>query len=773
MITKQGKRGATMAQNKTWGIALCAIGWMALEGCADPCVDDGLQQDGKDPACPGLLSLDDTAGDESTTTEMPIDSTGPGPASCDNGIQDGDETDIDCGGSCEDTCGDGQGCGTGADCMSGVCEDGVCLPPACQDGVLNGEETDIDCGGPVCMPCDDGEDCVIDTDCTSSVCGEGNTCEPPTCEDGVQNGDETDVDCGGPMCVPCDDGEMCMDDDDCVSGMCVDGTCVSVTCRDGVQNGDETDIDCGGDTCPGCDDGEMCMEDEDCMSGTCDPITNTCTSISCTDGVQNGDETDVDCGGGTCPGCDDGEMCIENGDCQSQVCDPGTNTCTPPTCTDGVQNGDETDEDCGNTCGPTCDTGEGCDDGADCISAVCDPLTLTCDAPTCMDGVQNGDETDEDCGNTCGPTCDTGEGCDDGADCISSVCDPLTLTCSAPACDDGVQNGDETDLDCGNSCGPTCDTGEGCDDGADCINDVCDPLTLTCAPPLTVDAEPACSEFSGVPVPLTATAAGGTGAYTYAWTPAAGLDDATSPTPNASPAGFETYTVTVDDGVNTAQDTATVVNASPFNLENNCTLYQGDFLAGTPPASIAYSVGGTVACELENNDFGLHLCEGVVFESVSLQGQLTVTDDEGDDDIIGLVWGAQNNSNFYSLTWKRQQQTFFGCPVPAGIVVKRVEAPDFASLGGDDVYCPSDTADSTFLLGPAGTTTAGWVEGEIYEVTIDFTPTGSDVTIVQQSDGTTVAAFTVTDTTFTSGFFGSTTISQTNACVGPLNASCL
>jgi hypothetical protein len=58
-------------------------------------------------------------------------------------------------------------------------------------------------------------------------------------------------------------------------------------------------------------------------------------------------------------------------------------------------------------------------------------------------------------------------------------------------------------------------------------------------------------------------------------------------------------------------------------------------------------------------------------------------------------------------------------------------------------------------------------------VTIDFTPTGSDVTIIRQSDSVTIAAFTVTDTTFTSGFFGSTTISQTNACAGPLNASCL
>lgn len=44
---------------------------------------------------------------------------------------------------------------------------------------------------------------------------------------------------------------------------------------------------------------------------------------SCTDGIQNGDETGIDCGGG-CDAC--------------------------PTCTDGIQNGDETGVDCGGSC---------------------------------------------------------------------------------------------------------------------------------------------------------------------------------------------------------------------------------------------------------------------------------------------------------------------------------------------------------------------------------------------------------------------------------------
>lgn len=72
-------------------------------------------------------------------------------ATCSDGIQNGTETGIDCGGSC-DPC------------------------PTCSDGIKNGNETGVDCGGD-CDPC-------------------------PTCDDGVQNGNETGIDCGGD-CDPC------------------------------------------------------------------------------------------------------------------------------------------------------------------------------------------------------------------------------------------------------------------------------------------------------------------------------------------------------------------------------------------------------------------------------------------------------------------------------------------------------------------------------------------------------------------------------------------
>ena len=652
----------------TSSLSLACLGLLALAGCGD---------DAAAGAGSGYYDSDtEGTGTETGTETDTDDGTSTGVDTCANGVQDADETDVDCGGSCENKCGSGQGCGGNEDC-----EDGT----VCTDAGVCGQ----DAGG--------------------------------NCQDGQQNQDETDVDCGGSCPDPCGDGQGCGRNEDCTSGVCEDDVCQAPACDDGIQNGDETDVDCGG-TCPGCPDGGACVDPQDCMSGVCEA-----------------------------------QMCV------------------PPTCRDGVQNGDETDVDCGGACGSTCETGDMCLQGPDCISGSCDGDDLVCLDPTCDDAVQNGDETDVDCGGSCGPTCDTGEGCLASSDCISLVCDLVTETCAAPTCDDGVQNGDETDVDCGSSCGMTCDEGQMCLVDDDCISGSCDDGSLTCDPNVSVIAAPACSDYSGAPVQLTAAASGGTGNYTYSWTPAAGLDDPTSQTPLASPTGFETYTVTVDDGVNTAQDTVTVVDNSPFDLQGNCTLYTAQFLPNSQPASITYSSGGTVACEEGNNNFGLHLCEGVSFEQTELVGQFTVTDDLGDDDWIGLVWGAQDNSTFYSLQWKAANQyvNAFDCTSPGGILVKRVDAPDFASLTGPDLYCNDNTLQSSVLVTPAESTTEPWVEGETYQISIAFTDTGSDITVERTSDDSIVTSFTVDDTNYTSGFFGSTTLSQGNACVGPLFASCI
>jgi len=100
--------------------------------------------------------------------------------------------------------GDGDGDGDGdddTDAGDGDTGDGDGDDDPCSNGVLDGDETDVDCGGS-CPACDDGSACAAETDCASQVCA-GSVCQAPSCEDQIQNGDEVGVDCGGSACGFC------------------------------------------------------------------------------------------------------------------------------------------------------------------------------------------------------------------------------------------------------------------------------------------------------------------------------------------------------------------------------------------------------------------------------------------------------------------------------------------------------------------------------------------------------------------------------------------
>jgi len=210
---------------------------------------------------------------------------------CDDGIQNGDEEGIDCGGSnCEPCVCDGvdvtmtlnfdnypsetswEIVGSGEVVASGgtygsqpqmsTLNITQCLPEGCYTVTVFDSYGDGLC-------CQYGEGSYVVTDeygnelasgASFNSTSSGNFCisvdngPDPTCDDGIQNGNETGVDCGGD-CAACP------------------------TCDDGVQNGNETGVDCGGDcaACPTCD-----------------------------DGIQNGEETGIDCGGPDCEPCETG-----------------------------------------------------------------------------------------------------------------------------------------------------------------------------------------------------------------------------------------------------------------------------------------------------------------------------------------------------------------------------------------------------------------------------------------------------------------------------------
>jgi beta-glucosidase len=186
----------------------------------------------------------------------------------------------------------------------------------------------------------------------------------PTCTDGTKNGAETDVDCGGGTCPDCVDGRICSVNGDCTGNNCVSGTCCSVLSaptglsampgnaqvslswnaasgaesynvkRATVAGGPYSTV--GTSATPSFVNGSL-------TNGTTyffvTSAVNTCGAVStesansssvsatpttCTDGVRNGTETDIDCGGGTCPDCVDGRLCSVSGDCTGNNCVSGT-----------------------------------------------------------------------------------------------------------------------------------------------------------------------------------------------------------------------------------------------------------------------------------------------------------------------------------------------------------------------------------------------------------------------------------------------------------------
>jgi hypothetical protein len=125
---------------------------------------------------------------------------------------------------------------------AGWCENNQCI--SCNDGVKNGEETDIDCGGPKCSPC--ATPCTGTTDCATGNCVDGVCCETACTGDcracnlpgkvgkcvslplGTEDPGVCDVTkaCGGGFGGECKlkNGQSCTDDSQCLSGDCSSAT---------------------------------------------------------------------------------------------------------------------------------------------------------------------------------------------------------------------------------------------------------------------------------------------------------------------------------------------------------------------------------------------------------------------------------------------------------------------------------------------------------------------------------------------------------------------
>ena len=139
---------------------------------------------------------------------------------------------------------EGAECTVGFDCRSGVCNAGRCGASAASlnslptDGIKNGDETDVDCGGSRAPKCVDGKSCAVGGDCTNAIC-KGLKCASPAPDDGAKNGDETDIDCGGTKAPKCAIAKACATNGDCVSDACsYDKKCVELKGCTGHSGGD-------------------------------------------------------------------------------------------------------------------------------------------------------------------------------------------------------------------------------------------------------------------------------------------------------------------------------------------------------------------------------------------------------------------------------------------------------------------------------------------------------------------------------------------------------
>ncbi|MHA2022465.1 MAG: hypothetical protein ACTSWQ_02265, partial [Candidatus Thorarchaeota archaeon] len=250
------------------------------------------------------------------------------------------------------------------------------VPEHCSNGLLDINETSVDCGGD-CIPCEatvcgdgiinkqgeqcDGEDFGQLTSCTDAIfvgeftsgtlsCTDECLLDTSTCE-GTSGGY-----CGDTVINPIEHCEPSLFTTTLCSELFTDATGGSLSC-------DECKFDTSACTYTG----SACDVDQDCLSGVCE--LGVCVGGACDDGVKNGQEGGVDCGG-DCDACEAGSECEINLDCDTGWCNNGI--CEVSACDDGVKNGLETGQDCGGVCDSLCPEGEGCESNADCETGYCD-----------------------------------------------------------------------------------------------------------------------------------------------------------------------------------------------------------------------------------------------------------------------------------------------------------------------------------------------------------------------------------------------------------------
>jgi hypothetical protein len=259
-------------------------------------------------------------------------------------------------------------------CLLPFCDGGVCATKPAKQGDPSPKQVPGDCQQIICDANGASHPIVDTTDFDDMKECTHDKCDP----DGTPHHDPlTNKACtsdGGTICNMLGNCVQCLDPGDCpLDGACLSFTCQTPSCSDGVKNQDESDVDCGGSCSTNCGDGKHCGQGIDCSSGLCQ--AGICRPATCDNGMLDtaAGETDTDCGG-PCLDCANGKKCLANTDCDSNLCQAAA--CRIATCGNGVTDGTETDTDCGGTACQHCNTGQTCLLASDCVSGNC--ITNVC-----------------------------------------------------------------------------------------------------------------------------------------------------------------------------------------------------------------------------------------------------------------------------------------------------------------------------------------------------------------------------------------------------------
>ncbi len=278
-----------------------------------------------------------------------------------------------------------------------------------------------------CAGCTSPDQCGLSSDCAPWACNSA-VCSLTFSPSGTPRLAQIPGDCKEMQCDG-SGGEMTVNNDGdvpataCQMTSCVGGNVMSMPSAQGTA--------CSVGNGKSCDGEGNCVEcntDADCgPSGLfCDTISNTC--FSCMDGVRNGDESDLDCGGERCVPCLQGQQCNTLKDCTGAL-----------VCADGI-----------------------------CCSSQCSGPCLACNLPDLLGECNPIDEYGDDPSYGNGMSCLNANGlaCSAAASCLQA----LDTNCAG--------NGDCASLRCADPDGngqKTCVKGPGdpCNQAVECFNNTC------------------------------------------------------------------------------------------------------------------------------------------------------------------------------------------------------------------------------------------------------------------------------------------------------------